>query len=68
MTKQDAIEELRANINLNFAHAVLLCNDNDGYYTDLHGGHSGNCCCNDHDDFVWREDSPYTDEDDLDEI
>jgi hypothetical protein len=68
MEKGEAIAELRNNINLNFSHAVLLRNDKDGYYTELHGGHAGNCCCNQHDDFVWREESPYTDESELDEI
>ena len=60
MTLAQAKKELLKNINMNFAHAVLLKNE-DGYYTETHGGHAGNCCCNQHDDFVWREDSPYTD-------
>lgn len=67
MNKNEAIENLKANINLNFSHAVLLKNK-DGYYTELHPGHAGNCCCNQHDDFVWREESAYTDESELEEI
>lgn len=68
MTKKQAIKELRCNINLNFCHAVLLHNKQDGYYTELHPGHAGNCCCNQHRDFVWREGGPYTDPTVLNEI
>jgi len=50
-----------------FAHAVLL-KDEDGYYCELHGGHAGNCCCNQHEDYIWREDTPYTYPDVIDEI
>lgn len=64
MTKKNAIRELKANINLNFSHAVLLYNGR-SWRTELHAGHAGNCCCNDHDDFVWRETTPYTDIDDM---
>ena len=59
MTKQEAKKELEANINMHFTHAVLLHNS-EGYYTELHGGHAGNCCCCGHEDFVWRETSVYT--------
>ncbi len=67
MEKHEAIEELRRNINCNFSHAVLLKGDA-GYRTELHPGHAGNCCCDQHEDFVWRETSPYTDPDELGEI
>lgn len=67
MTKKDALKELKKNINLNFAHAVLLQN-NGSYRTELHGGHAGNCCCCDHPDFVWREESVYTNPAELNEI
>ena len=67
MTKKDAIEKLGLNINLNFSHAVLL-KDGDNYYTELHGGHAGNCCCCDHPNFVWREECPYTDPQELLEL
>lgn len=63
MDKNSAVRELMANINCNFSHSVLLY-DGRSWYTELHSGHAGNCCCNDHDDFVWRETMPYTDMDD----
>jgi hypothetical protein len=56
-----AQKELLININLNFSHAVLLRDKKGSWKTELHGGHAGNCCCDQHDDFVWREESPYTD-------
>ncbi len=73
MTLAQAKKELLKNINMNFAHAVLLktiinLKNEDGYYTEVHGGHAGNCCCNQHSDFVWREDSPYTDPQEVEEI
>lgn len=64
MDKSSAIRELKKNINCNFSHAVLLY-DGRSWRTELHGGHAGNCCCNDHDDFVWRETAPYTEPDDV---
>lgn len=67
MTLAQAKKELMKIINMKFAHAVLLQNE-DGYYTELHSGHAGNCCCNQHSDFVWRETSPYTDPDEVEEI
>jgi len=67
MEKNQAIEELKNNINVNFCHAVLL-RDADEYYTELHSGHAGNCCCDDHENFVWREESGYTDPDELNYI
>jgi hypothetical protein len=67
MTKQEAIEELELNINTNFTHAVLLCNNGE-YRTELHTCHAGNCCCDQHEDFVWREESPWTDPDELEGI
>lgn len=67
MTLTQAKKKLLKNINLNFSHAVLLKNEED-YYIELHGGHAGNCCCNQHDDFVWRETSPYTDRQEVEGI
>jgi len=68
MEKKEAIEELRQNINCNFTHAVLLKNSTRGYFTELHTGHAGNCCCNQHEDFVWREEAPYTNPEELETI
>jgi len=68
MTKQEAIKKLKKNINLNFSHAVLLKNDDEDYRVELHGGHAGNCCCCDHHDFVWRQESPYTNPIEIDEL
>ena len=59
MSKREAIKELRRNINTG-GHAVLL-REGRSWRTELHTGHAGNCCCNDHDDYVWRETSYYTD-------
>lgn len=59
MTKREAISELRRNINTG-GHAVLL-RDGRSWYTELHGGAAGNCCCDEHEDYVWRETSYYTD-------
>jgi hypothetical protein len=59
MIKSTAIKNLKKNINCNFAHAVLLQKNGD-YRVELHPGHAGNCCCNEHDDFVWRETAAYT--------
>lgn len=60
MTLDEAIEELQDNINLRGAHAVLLRDATHGYRTELHAGHAGNCCCDRHPGFVWREEAPYT--------
>lgn len=60
MNKKEAIKYLKKNINLNFAHAVLLDNGNGQYRIEVHSGHAGNCCCNSHLDFIWRETRPYT--------
>jgi len=68
MEKQEALKELERNINYRSTHAVLLCDEKGSYYTELHPGHAGNCCCCDHEDFVWREENPYTDPDELNEI
>ena len=67
MTLAQAKKELLENINMNFVHAVLLKNE-DGYYTEVHSGHGGNCCCDQHSDFVWREDSAHTDLEEVEEI
>ena len=67
MSLSEAKEELKDNINLNFSHAVLL-KDKDGYYTELHGGHAGNCCCCSHEDFVWRASGPYTHDSEIDTL
>lgn len=68
MNARDAKRELKANINLNFSHAVLLRDKSGSWRTELHGGHAGNCCCNEHKDFIWREESPYTDPVEVDEL
>jgi hypothetical protein len=68
MEKAEAIEELKLNINGKHGHAVLLQGDDGCWYTELHAGHAGNCCCNQRRDFVWREESPYTDPEELDGI
>ena len=67
MTLRQAKKELHANINLGQSHAVLLHNQS-GYYTALHTGFAGHCCCDDHNDYIWREASPYTDTSELDDI
>ena len=67
-TKEEAKEELKGNINVNFCHAVILENENLGYFVELHAGHAGNCCCDSDADFVWREDGVYTTEEEIDEI
>lgn len=68
MNIREAKKELLANINCNFSHAVLLRDKKGSWRTELHGGHAGNCCCDDHSDFVWRETSPYTDPADVREF
>ena len=68
MTLVEAKCELKANANLNFSHVVLLGNNDDGFYTEMHGGHAGNCCCNTHTDFVWRSEAAYTNESEIDAI
>lgn len=68
MTKSAAKKELARNINCNFSHAVLLRDNAGSYRTELHAGHAGNCCCNQHEDFVWRETAVYTDPAELEEI
>ncbi len=68
MTKQAALKKLARNINCNFSHAVLLRDSTGSWRTELHPGHAGNCCCNQHLDFVWRETAPYTDPSDLEGI
>lgn len=68
MEKQEAIEELRQNLNVKNCHAVLFCNAEGEYYTDLHTGHTGSCSCDWNRDFVWREESDYTDPTELDQI
>ena len=68
MKKYEALKELEQNINLNFAHAVLLKNKKNEYRTELHSGHAGNCCCAGHQDFVWREELPYTDPEEIQAI
>lgn len=67
MRLREAKAELKRNINLNYTHAVLRVVGR-SYYTELHGGHAGNCCCNEADGFVWREESPYTDEQEIRDI
>jgi hypothetical protein len=68
MKRSEAIKELKHNINCNFSHAVLLCDSKGSWRTELHPGHAGNCCCDEHKDFVWRETSPYTDPSEIDDI
>jgi len=68
MDAKSAQRELLANINLNFSHAVLLRDKRGSWRTELHGGHAGNCCCDQHEDFVWREESPYTEPSEVREI
>jgi hypothetical protein len=58
-TCEAAIEDLRSNINVPHAHAVLL-RDVRGYRVELHAGFCGECCCCDHPDYVWREGPGYT--------
>ena len=59
MSKQEAIRELGRNINTGGGHAVLL-RAGRSWYTELHAGAAGNCCCNEHEHYVWREASYYT--------
>lgn len=68
MRRSEALKELRANINRNFSHAVLLCDSKGSWRTELHSGHAGNCCCDEHKDFVWRETAPYTYPSEIDDI
>ncbi len=70
MTQKEAIEDLRDTINTPGApcHAVLFHNSVDGYYVSLHAGFAGNCCCDWHKDFVWREEVGYTPPENLEEI
>ena len=68
MEKKEAIEELRQNLNVKFCHAVLFCTAEGEYYTDLHTGHPGSCYCDWNFNFVWREESEYTDPTELDHI
>lgn len=63
MTKRQAVSELRRNLNTG-GHAVLLRTGR-SWRTELHAGHAGNCCCNGHEDFEWREERIYTDLDEL---
>ena len=67
MRLREAKQELLANINAGYSHAVLL-RDGRGYKTELHPGHAGNCCCNEDEGYVWSEQGPYTDPAEIREI
>jgi len=59
MTLRQAQSELRANVNTGSSHAVLLRSGR-SWRTELHAGYAGNCCCDDNEDYIWREAGPYT--------
>jgi hypothetical protein len=65
MKFKNAMQELKDNININFAHAALLYEKKCGFYTELHAGHAGNCCCDSDNRFVWCENSSYTNFNDM---
>lgn len=67
MELYEAKRELGQNVNLSYSHAVLL-RDDKGYETELHSGHAGNCGCDADDNFIWREESVYTDQLEIDDI
>lgn len=61
MNARDAKKELIKSVNNRYAHVTLLRDKRGSWRYELHAGLAGNCCCNQHKDFVWRETSPYTD-------
>jgi len=62
MNAKEAKKELVKSVNNKYAHVALFRNKRGSWWFELHSGLSGNCCCNQHGDFVWRETSPYTEE------
>lgn len=67
LTLEEAIVEVKANININFTH-VALFKEPSGYLVELHCGHAGNCCCVDDEAFVWRQSAPYIETEEIEDL